>query len=175
MFSTTTTTSQSSAASEVTAPGPTQTGIISTCNKFAESISGLGCYDFAVAEGITPAQLYAWNPILGVDGSSCVSELWANEYYCVGVSGATSATSTSSAPEASTSSATAPGPTQAGIVSNCNKFAESISGLGCYDFAIAVGVTPSQLYVWNPVLGVDGANCSSELWAKEYYCVGVSS
>lgn len=159
----------------VTAPGPTQAGIISTCNKFAESISGLGCYDFAVAEGITPAQLYAWNTILGVDGADCGAELWADEYYCVGVSGSSTPTSTSSTVASTTTSVTAAGPTQSGIISTCNKFAESISGLGCYDFAVAEGITPAQLYTWNTILGVDGADCGAELWADEWYCVGVSS
>ncbi|KAL3418045.1 LysM domain-containing protein [Phlyctema vagabunda] len=159
----------------VVAPGPTQSGIISTCNKFAESISGLGCYDFAVAEGITPAQLYTWNTILGVDGANCGTQLLAEEYYCVGVSGGAT-TSTTSVPAATTTAAgTAPGPTQTGIISTCNKFAESISGLGCYDFAVAEGITPTQLYTWNTVLGTDGANCGTELWENEYYCVGVSS
>ncbi|KAH9221800.1 hypothetical protein DL95DRAFT_381567 [Leptodontidium sp. 2 PMI_412] len=168
-------TSSSTSTSAATAPGPTQSGIISTCNKFAESISGLGCYDFAVAEGITPAQLYAWNPILGVGGANCGTELWANEYYCVGISGGVAATTTSKAATSTTTSVTAPGPTQAGIISTCNKFAESISGLGCYDFAVAEGITPAQLYAWNTVLGTDGANCGSQLWAQEYYCVGVRS
>ncbi|KAH8899990.1 hypothetical protein GQ53DRAFT_593861, partial [Thozetella sp. PMI_491] len=149
----------------VTAPGPTQSGIISTCNKFAESISGLGCADFAAAEGITTAQLYAWNPVLGANGENCGTELWANEYYCVGVS--------SSTPVTTTSAVVAPGPTQSGIISTCNKFAESISGLGCADFAAAEGITTAQLYSWNPVLGANGENCGTELWANEYYCVGV--
>jgi hypothetical protein len=31
------------------------------------------------------------------------------------------------------------------------------------------------LYTWNTILGVDGADCGAELWADEWYCVGVSS
>ncbi|KAJ9138372.1 Carbohydrate-binding module family 50 protein [Pleurostoma richardsiae] len=170
--STTATATATTTSVGVTAPGPTQSGIISTCNKFAESIPGKGCYDFAVAEGITPAQLYAWNPVLGANGENCGTEMWADEYYCVGVSSSTSVTTTATP---TTTSVVAPGPTQSGIISTCNKFAESISGLGCYDFAVAEGITTAQLYAWNPVLGANGENCGTEMWADEYYCVGVSS
>jgi chitinase len=47
------TTASSSTSAGVTPPGPTQTGIISTCNKYALPVSGEGCYDFAAANGIT--------------------------------------------------------------------------------------------------------------------------
>ncbi|KAI1212568.1 uncharacterized protein F4807DRAFT_450236 [Annulohypoxylon truncatum] len=138
----------------VTAPGPTQTGIIATCDKFAEAQSGDGCEVFAARNGITPADLYAWNGVLGVGGANCGTMLWGDEWYCVGVG--------------------APGPTQTGIAANCDKFAEAVPGQGCYDFAAANGVTAAQLYAWNKVLGANGENCSTMLWGGEWYCVGVS-
>ncbi|KAI1779298.1 hypothetical protein F4818DRAFT_246243 [Hypoxylon cercidicola] len=162
----------------VTAPGPTQTGIVATCDKFAETQSGDGCESFAARNNITPAQLYEWNSVLGVDGTNCDTMLWGEEWYCVGVSGSSSTTTTTtptSTVQTSTSTVvTAPGETQTGIVSNCNKFAEATPGQGCSDFTTANSITASQLYTWNTVLGRNGENCGTMLWGNECYCVGVS-
>ena len=151
---TTTTSSVASTSTGVTAPGPTQTGIISNCNAFAEAISGDSCDAFATRNHITDADLYAWNTVLGTGGANCGTSLWAQEYYCVSIS--------------------ALGPTQAGIASNCNNFAAAISGDTCDAFATRNGITDANLYIWNPVLGTNGANCGTNLWAEEYYCIGVS-
>lgn len=168
----------------MTAPGPTQTGITSNCNKYASAISGDGCEAFAARNSITTAELYAWNSVLGANGANCGTSLWADEYYCVGVApgassttpaATTTTTKTSSTSSSTTVRVTAPGPTQTGIVANCNKYAEATGGIGCYDFATNNGITPAQLYTWNPVLGSNGDNCGSSFWADEYYCVGVSS
>jgi hypothetical protein len=69
----------------------------------------------------------------------------------------------------------APGPTQAGIAKNCNKFAQAANGTGCWDMAHNNGITTDQLYAWNTVLGAGGANCGTKFWVNEWYCVGVSS
>lgn len=167
-----TTSTLTTVTSKVSAPGPTQTGVIDTCIKYAEATGGVGCVDFATANGITPAQLYSWNSVLGANGANCGSSFWANEWYCVGVSGVSSTTATTST---TPSAAAAPGPTQTGIVSTCNKYAEATGGVGCYDFATANGITPAQLYAWNTVLGADGANCGTLFWANEWYCVGSSA
>jgi hypothetical protein len=176
----------SAAASTVTtAPGPTQTGIVSNCNKYAAAITNDTCDVFAARNMISNAQLYAWNSVLGT-GQNCASSLWAGEYYCVGISAAAvssttaQATSTSqptitTSQAATTSQVVAPGPTQTGISANCNKYATPASGQGCYDFAVAQGITPANLYTWNSVLGANGENCGSSFWFGEYYCVGVSS
>ena len=83
---TTSTTAMATTTSKVVAPGPTQTGISASCNKYATPATGQGCYDFAVAQGITPADLYTWNSVLGASGENCGSSFWFAEYYCVGVS-----------------------------------------------------------------------------------------
>lgn len=54
---TTATTPTSTTTAGVVPPGPTQTGIISTCNKYALPDSDQGCWDFAAANGITLDQL----------------------------------------------------------------------------------------------------------------------
>lgn len=151
--------------SPVSAPGPTQTGIMATCNRFAHATTGQSCFDFATANGITPAQLYAWNSVLGPDGANCGTQFWANEWYCVGVSQASSTTAVT----------LPPGPTQSGITSRCNKYAEALGGVGCFDSATQNGITPAQLYQWNPVLGPNGENCAASFRANEWFCVGIST
>jgi hypothetical protein len=84
---TTTSISTTTSSNRVTVPGPTQSGIVPTCIKYAQPPAGTGCYDFAVANSITPAQLYAWNTILGVDGANCGILFFADDWYCVGVTG----------------------------------------------------------------------------------------
>jgi hypothetical protein len=72
-------------------------------------------------------------------------------------------------------SVAAPGPTKSGITSACNKYAEAVSGDGCTSFAQEHGVTTTELYAWNTMLGSGGPNCATALWAGNYYCVGVTS
>ncbi|KAK1675198.1 LysM domain-containing protein, partial [Colletotrichum godetiae] len=166
--------------SAVTAPGPTQTGITSSCNKYAEAISGDVCSVFASRNNITTAQLYAWNSVLGSSGENCAGSMWADEYYCVGVSGSSSAATTTQATTATAAvsttatQVTAPGPTQTGIVSSCSKFAKAPSGVVCGDFSSSNSISTDQLYAWNTVLGINGENCASSMWANEYYCVGIT-
>ncbi|KAF2036026.1 hypothetical protein EK21DRAFT_83752 [Setomelanomma holmii] len=156
-------------SSAITAPGPTQTGITSSCNKYALPVSGQGCYDFATANSITPAQLYSWNAVLGSNGENCGNQFQAGEYYCVGVGSQISSSSTTK------QVVSAPGPTQSGIVASCNGFAKPPAGTGCYDFATQNGITPAQLYQWNTVLGPNGENCGTEFFGEDYYCVKVST
>lgn len=175
------------APTSTTIPSPTQSGIVSNCNKYAAAIKDDGCDSFAARNSISNAQLYAWNSVLGPNGENCLTSLWAGEYYCVGISaGGVSSTTTSSSTIKTTSSTTTSkatttskvqpaGPTQTGIAANCNKYATPASGQGCYDFAVAQGITPANLYTWNTALGANGENCGSSFWFGEYYCVGVSS
>jgi hypothetical protein len=87
------------------------------------------------------------------------------------VSLATTSTTTSVA--ATATAVAAPGPTQAGIVSNCNGYAMAPTGSYCSLFASDNGITVEQLYAYNTVLGTDGANCGASFWADEYYCISV--
>lgn len=106
--------------SATSAAGPTQTGIVSNCNAWAMADLGIGCFDFATQNCINTTQLWAWNGVLGSDGTGCQTSFWAQEYYCVNTyspvtATSTSKSSTSSAASSSTSTSTggAPGPTQA--------------------------------------------------------------
>jgi hypothetical protein len=42
---------------------------------------------FAGRNGITSAQLYSWNSVLGSDGVGCSDKFWAGYNYCVGTKG----------------------------------------------------------------------------------------
>lgn len=149
-------------ATALPAPGPTQSGIPSTCNKYlmANNDPGRSCSIFANRAGITPQQLYQWNPVLGNNGQNCGSQFLGNEWYCVGVSEQTAAP--------------APGPTQSGIINTCTGYLMANPGGTCPVFANRAGITTAQLYKWNPILGPNGENCATSFWANEYYCVVIS-
>ena len=106
-----------------------------------EAAPGAYCTGFAANNSITPAQLYTWNPILGPNGASYSTEMFAGYYYCVGAPSGTQTSTTST-----TTSVTAPCSTQSGITSACNKYAEAVSGDGCGSFAQEYGITTTELY-----------------------------
>jgi LysM repeat protein len=177
-MSSTTKTSASSKSTSSGAPGPTQTGIISTCNKYLMANPGGSCTAFASSAGVSLQQLYAWNTVLGSKGENCASQFWGNEYYCVGVSSSSNAVSSTHATTSkstSIQSAGAPGPTQSGIISTCSKYLMANPGGSCAAFASRAGISLQQLYAWNSVLGSDGEYCASQFWGNEYYCVDVAS
>jgi hypothetical protein len=62
-------------------------------------------FDFSKIHNILPAQLYAWNSVLGLNGADCSTKFWAGEFYCIGA--------TATVPVA------APGPAQTGITASC--------------------------------------------------------
>ncbi|KAI0887789.1 uncharacterized protein GGS22DRAFT_154292 [Annulohypoxylon maeteangense] len=132
----------------------------------AETTDNL-CEIWTKAEGITVAQLYAWNPAVG---DQC-QNLWLNTSYCVSADDPKpTTTTTSSAPPPTSTGVTPPGPTQSGIPDNCNKYALTQDEDGCEVFAKRNNITLEQLYKWNPVLN---NNCE-HFWGKEAYCIGVS-
>lgn len=137
--------------SSVTAPGPTQTGIAANCNKYyiaqcelyhikspfnnshfplsdgrcpklTNCTAGDSCEAVQSMFGITGAQFHAWNPAVSAD---CASGFWVDEAYCVGVSGDSTSSMTT---------VTAPGPTQSGISSNCNKYYVAKGELFCFPY-----------------------------------------
>lgn len=172
---TTTRSTSSSAGNGVTTPTPTQTGMVSSCNRFYLVVSGDSCYDIAAAQGISLDNFYTWNPAVG---SSC-GGLWPDYYVCVGVisDGTTTTTTTTTTTPTTTSTTTTtagngvttPTPIQTGMVTNCNKFYQVVSGDGCYDIAAAAGIALNDFYTWNPAVG----NTCAGLWPDYYVCVGI--
>ncbi|KAK6438099.1 hypothetical protein LTR95_005702 [Oleoguttula sp. CCFEE 5521] len=137
---------------------PRQDGTISTCNKFTKSNPDGYCTAFAPNNGISLAQLYAWNPVLGYQGQYCSTKFLGSEYYCTGVSGPLPA----------------PGAVQAGVIDTCTKYAKSNADGSCQYFPGNQNITATQLYTWNAVLGNSGQYCSTKFLGNEYYCVAVA-
>ncbi|KAF3021589.1 hypothetical protein E8E14_013554 [Neopestalotiopsis sp. 37M] len=150
-----------------TAPGPTQSGIVSNCARYAAAQAGDVCSAFASRNGISTAQLYSWNAVLGSSGQNCGTSLWASEYYCIGTSTAAVASTTlkSTTTTKSAGATTAPGPTQSGISAKCIKYAAAVKGDTCGAFAARNGITTANLYAWNTVLGANGSQCATSFWA----------
>lgn len=150
----------------VTTPSPTQTGMVSNCGKFYFVESGETCDNVAAENGITVAELEAWNPAIG---SGCTN-LWANYYACVGlIDTATTTVTPTTTPTTTNNGITTPTPTQTGMVSNCDEFYFVKSGDTCYSIAMAYGIAIADFIGWNPAAG---AGCTN-LYASTYACVGV--
>jgi LysM repeat protein len=149
-------------------PSPTQDGLINTCSKFYKAVSGDTCQKIVDRERtFSLADFIKWNPAVGSDCSG----LWLNTYYCIGIPGTPTA-STSKVP-----SSTSPGngiktptPTQPGMVSNCDDFHLVKSGDNCEKIANANGITVAQFIKWNTEVG--GASCSG-LWLNVNVCISI--
>jgi LysM repeat protein len=142
---------------------PTQTGTISTCNKWYDVVSGDSCGTVEQAFGITHAQFIAWNPAVSQD---CTQNFWVSEAYCVGV-GAGQPVSTTS--KLATGLPSPDKPTQTGIASNCNLWYDVVSGDTCTTVEQKFGITHAQFIAWNPAVSSD---CSVNFWIGNSYCVG---
>ncbi|KAF2207641.1 carbohydrate-binding module family 50 protein [Cercospora zeae-maydis SCOH1-5] len=66
-------------------PTPIQPGTPSNCSRYGQANPGGTCAAFAQRFGISLANLYRWNPVLGSNGQNCQGSFWAGYYYCVGV------------------------------------------------------------------------------------------
>ena len=156
------------------APAPTQAGIAANCNTYAKATSGDYCQNFAQNNSITADDLYTWNTVLGLGGSNCSTQFFANYFYCVGVSGGSTTTSMPSPTTTSVIPSAVPSPTQSGISPYCNKYRETVSGDYCSKFAQDNNISAADLYAWNTALGNGGTNCNTQLFANYYYCVGIA-
>ncbi|ORY64855.1 uncharacterized protein BCR38DRAFT_431162 [Pseudomassariella vexata] len=84
----TVTTTRTTAAPTTTpsVPSPVQEGnAVSNCVAYGQAADGDWCSAFADLNGITLAELYAWNTLLGSTGENCGSSFWAGYWYCIGV------------------------------------------------------------------------------------------
>ncbi|ETS76430.1 hypothetical protein PFICI_11817 [Pestalotiopsis fici W106-1] len=167
---TTTTAAPTTTGNGVSTPTPTMGGLTSNCNKFYFVPKGSSCKAVLDTNGITIAQLYAWNTDVLAD---CTG-LWAEVYVCVGIIGET--TTPNPTTSATTTTTTTPGngvttptPTQPGMVSNCQKFYFVSPGTSCSAVLAANSITLADLYAYNSGVGAD---CSG-MWASVYVCVGV--
>jgi hypothetical protein len=144
-------------------PSPTQTGIIDTCTSYYQAKDGDDCSKIVSSFGtFTLAEFLEWNKAVG---SSC-SGLWLGYWYCVGIPG----TPTEPGEPDPTDPGDAPGPTQTGIVDDCQRWHEAKSGDDCSKIVAQYGTfNLAEFLDWNPAVG---ATCSG-LWLGYYYCVGI--
>jgi LysM repeat protein len=147
----------SSSSTYPSPPAPTVGGTTSQCNTWYTTVSGDTCGAIDTKYGISLAQFRAWNTFI----DAACDNLYVGYSYCVsGPPVATSTTTTSTA-------ASTPTPTQTGMVANCKKFYQAVSGDSCSAIATTYSISTSQFITWNPAVG---SSCST-LYAGYYYCV----
>ena len=135
--------------------------------------AGDSCSSIENAEFLTDDEFHSWNPAVSSD---CSTGLWAGYAYCIATSNYDPSRTALPAASSTTQAATLSSPTQINsIISSCNKYALAQSGDYCSKFAEDNGISTSDLYAWNTVLGSDGVNCNTAFFANYYYCVGVGS
>ena len=160
-----------------TPPAPTQSGQPSNCNRWYIAQAGDTCASVEQAGVLSDALFKQFNPAVGSDCSG----LWATYAYCIGTTDQNPAPSTTltlatSSASSSPSGLAIPSPTQANsIAPDCNKYAQAASGSTCSAFAASNGISTTNLYSWNSVLGSLGENCNTEFWSGYYYCTGVTA
>lgn len=137
------------AAQDLSPTGPTMAGIAWNCSGWHTVTGSDTCYSLEQQYNITSAQFLAWNPAVSAD---CGTNFWGGEAYCVRVG--------------------APGPTMAGIASNCDAWHTVVSGDDCSTVEKQYNITSAQFLAWNPAVSVD---CQTNFWAGESYCVGVDA
>jgi len=161
-----------------------QEGIAEGCTRYVIASKGANCWKVANDAGIEQSRLFELNLVLGSSGEYCDTMVWKDYYYCVGVNGegSPSSTVTTAVPSSTrvptsitTSGIAKPTNVQAGQPSDCNKWFEAGDGAGCWSIYTDAGIEASQFYKWNPVLGTSGENCGTQIWPQYSYCIGVSS
>ncbi|KAL1895036.1 hypothetical protein Sste5346_005456 [Sporothrix stenoceras] len=163
-------------AQDSTPAGLTQTGTIVTCNKWYLVQKGNSCATVTHQFGITLALFLAWNPAVSSD---CTVNFWGGYAYCVGVGTSVPSTSTTSERTTTTTTkkvvpteTTPPGPIMTGSPANCNNWYLVVRGDTCGKIESKFGISHDQFLAWNPVISAD---CSTNFWLGEAYCVGVGA
>ncbi len=148
------------AANGVATPVPTQSGMVSNCNKFVWARQGDSCDSIALRNGVAGTQFKLWNS--GV-GSNC-QNLQVDKYVCIG---AMAGTPTVVGPNG----VATPVPTQAGMVSYCKKFVKVNTGDTCDIVSFYNGpISTGNFVLWNT--GVGGSACNN-LQPGTYACIGI--
>ncbi|KAK4447078.1 hypothetical protein QBC34DRAFT_143074 [Podospora aff. communis PSN243] len=138
-------------------PGPRHTGTAAGCSLWAVVNAGDSCDTLSNAFGIPVSQFLAWNPAVSVD---CITNFWAGYSYCVRVGPAAPSSPPAGAPIFSD-----------GVPCQCNRYYEIGAGDDCQTVSTKFGITTSQFLSWNPAVS---ANCGTNFWLGNWYCVGVS-
>jgi hypothetical protein len=138
--------------------------MVANCNKFVKVNPGDTCDIVSFFNGpISTENFVLWNS--GVGGMQC-NKLQAGTFACVGVTGTTPQPTATVGPNGIST----PLPTQAGMVTSCNRFVKVNKGDSCDAIAFFNGVAGSQwVKLWNPAVGPD---CGS-LQVGANLCIGV--
>ncbi|BCS04473.1 uncharacterized protein AKAW2_80274S [Aspergillus luchuensis] len=126
----------------------------------------------SAVQSITPPGL-----VLTLPGTEAEFPLYHTNYSALMTPSATATTTASNITaiggggSEGSSVVTTPTAVQTGIASDCTEFYYAVQGDTCATIAAAYGITLAEFNEWNPAVGTDCAG----LWAKEYYCVAVSS
>ncbi|CAG8900267.1 unnamed protein product [Penicillium egyptiacum] len=153
--STATTTSTGTSTQTTASIGPTQTRVVSGCQKFYTVVDGDNYSTIESEFGISLTEFYQWNPSI----SSTYGSLWLGyTYYIKGPA----STTTTTGPNA---------PTQTGIVSNCDKYYTVVDGDSYAQIETTYRIKFAQLYQWNPAIRSD----YQTLVIGYSVCVGVSA
>ena len=148
-----------------TRPSPVQAGILSSCTKYYQAVSGDTCQAITDKFGtFSLGEFLNWNPAVKSD----CSLLFLGYYYCIAIPGTPATRPSSSNPPTGPPSGT-PQPQQPGLVSNCNEYYQVKSGDGCDSIAQDNGITLQQFLQWNTGIA---SNCLN-LFLGYYVCVGV--
>ncbi|KAK3897303.1 LysM domain-containing protein [Staphylotrichum tortipilum] len=164
-----TTTTTKPPGNGIETPTPIQNGMVGNCKAFHFVEEDQTCSDVLAKNGITIAQLFAWNPSVKADCSG----LWARVFVCVSVIGDTPPTPTTATLPTTTTRGngiTTPTPIQDGMIGNCRTFYYVNDGQTCSDVLAKNGITLAQLFAWNPSVKAD---CSG-LWVRVYVCVSAA-
>ncbi|KAL2814000.1 hypothetical protein BJX63DRAFT_442661 [Aspergillus granulosus] len=145
IMTTTRTTTTMTTTKTGNAPGPMQSGQIETCNCWDLVREGYTCNVYLEQyPGLSLAKLVEWNPAIG---SQC-QNLWVENYICTGVEGWTAPTTTTTTTTMALlgNGIPTPTPTQPGMIADCNRFQEVVSGDTCASIAQgAVGATATMI------------------------------
>ncbi|KAF5482996.1 LysM domain-containing protein [Colletotrichum siamense] len=152
----------------------------SYCTWWVDLTTAKTCSVLLSENAIDLVSFRRWNPsitetcVLQTGHSYCVEAFFEPPVSTAGPSTTSTikTTSTTTTPPTTTSTGngiSTPQPTQAQIVSNCNKFYFVKSGESCSTVASSNGITLAQFLEWNPSAG---STCAG-LWANAYACVGI--
>ena len=152
-------------AQGTTPPGPTQPGVLSSCNRWHMVESGDTCATLESQYGISHDKSLDWNPAVSED---CVSNFWPDYAYCVG--GGDDVATTTTAKASPTSPTDPPGPTFTDTPANCNSWHLVESEDTCATLASEHGLHLEEFLKYNPSVSED---CSANFWLGYAYCVGL--
>ncbi|KAI4694249.1 uncharacterized protein J4E84_002831 [Alternaria hordeiaustralica] len=159
-----TTTKPTTTGNGISTPLPTQSGMVTNCNKFHWIARGVTCNQVISYQKISLADFVKWNPTVDSDCSGMQSDV----NVCVSVVGSPTTTPPTTTTSAGNGVQT-PRPTQPGMVTNCKKFHFAAKGVTCSQIISYQKISLANFVKWNPGVGDDCRN----MWADTHFCVGV--